>query len=130
MKKLVPDPPFTTPRRLRDPELDAANATLLLSLKDARHASPLLEQLKETHSQPFGLRDAYQRPLFSVQAGVNAEEALMHVSLLLTCAEQVSDEITEQGSGIERGLIWSMVHSVEMARAVVDALIDGMRTPR
>ncbi|QLL10551.1 hypothetical protein [Pseudomonas chlororaphis] len=40
------------------------------------------------------------------------------------------DEITEQGRGIERGLIWSMVHSVEMARAVVDALLDGVRTSR
>ena len=28
----------------------------------------------------------------------------------------------------ERGLIWSMVHSVEMARAVVEALLDGART--
>ncbi|AIS13986.1 hypothetical protein JM49_20725 [Pseudomonas chlororaphis subsp. aurantiaca] len=128
MKKLVPDPPLTTPRRLRDPELDATNISLLLSLNDQQQ--PLLTQLKETRSQPFGLRDAQQRPLFAVQAGVNAEEALMHVSLLLKCAEEVSDEITEQGSGIERGLIWSMVHSVEMARAVVDALLDGVRTSR
>ncbi|AZE47865.1 hypothetical protein C4K04_2182 [Pseudomonas chlororaphis] len=119
---------FTTPRRLRDPELDSANASLLLSLNDQKQ--PLLAQLKETRSQPFGLHDAQQRPLFAVQAGVNAEEALMHVSLLLKCAEEVSDEITEQGSGIERGLIWSMVHSVEMARAVVDALLDGVRTSR
>ncbi|BAQ75857.1 uncharacterized protein POS17_4163 [Pseudomonas sp. Os17] len=49
----------------------------------------------------------------------------MHVALLLKCAEEVCDEITQQGSGIERGLIWSMVHSVEMARAVVEALLDA-----
>jgi hypothetical protein len=52
---------------------------------------------------------------------------LAHVSLLLKCAEEVSDEITERASGLERGLIWSMVHSVEMARAVVDALLDSNR---
>ncbi|MBP5100995.1 hypothetical protein HUS93_34580, partial [Pseudomonas protegens] len=46
---------------------------------------------------------------------------------LLKAAEEVSDEITEQASGVERGLIWSLVHSVEMARGVVDALLDGNR---
>ncbi|MCO7612971.1 MULTISPECIES: DUF6124 family protein [Pseudomonas chlororaphis group] len=110
MKKLVPDPP----RPLRDPELDRANANLLSALKP-------------TQARPFGLRDAQGNTLFSVQAGVSAEEALLHVALLLKCAEEVSDEITERASGIERGLIWSMVHSVEMARAVVEALLDRPR---
>ena len=114
MKKLVPDPPLTTDHPRRDPELDRANANLLAALNGTRH-------------RPFGLRDAQGHPLFAVQPQVNAEDALMHVSLLLKCAEEVSDEITERASGIERGLIWSMVHSVEMARAVVDALLDGAR---
>ncbi|NBF10664.1 DUF6124 family protein [Pseudomonas sp. Fl4BN1] len=114
MKKLVPDPPLQSPRKLRDPELDRANASLLAALQGTRR-------------RPFGLRDGQGHPLFAVQPGVNAEDALMHVSLLLKCAEEVSDEITERASGIERGLIWSMVHSVEMARAVVDALLDDSR---
>ncbi|SDY80880.1 DUF6124 family protein [Pseudomonas sp. NFIX28] len=112
MKKLVPDPPLQSPRKLRDPELDRANASLIAALQGTRR-------------RPFGLRDGQGHPLFAVQPGVNAEDALMHVSLLLKCAEEVSDEITERASGIERGLIWSMVHSVEMARAVVDALLDS-----
>ncbi|NBF04510.1 DUF3077 domain-containing protein [Pseudomonas sp. Fl5BN2] len=114
MKKLVPDPPLQSPRKLRDPELDRANASLLAALQGTRR-------------RPFGLRDGRGHPLFAVQPGVNAEDALMHVSLLLKCAEEVSDEITERASGIERGLIWSMVHSVKMARAVVDALLDDSR---
>ena len=109
MKKLVPDPPQ---QRRRNPELDRANAHLLHALKDTR-------------PRPFGLRDAKGHALFAVQPGVNPEDALMHVALLLKCAEEVSDEITERASGIERGLIWAMVHSVEMARAVVEALLDG-----
>ncbi|MGC5704041.1 DUF3077 domain-containing protein [Pseudomonas sp. NFXW11] len=113
MKKLVPDPP----RSLRDPELDRANANLLSALK-------------ATRPRPFGLRDAQGNPLFAVQPGVNAEDALLHVALLLKCAEEVSDEITERASGIERGLIWSMVHSVEMARAVVEALLDSPHPAR
>ncbi|WEK11506.1 MAG: DUF3077 domain-containing protein [Candidatus Pseudomonas colombiensis] len=114
MKKLVPDPPFSLPAHRRDPELDSANAILL-------------HTLKATRERPFGLRDAHGQALYTVQPGISAEDALAHVSLLLKCAEEVSDEITEQASGIERGLIWSMVHSVEMARAVVDALLDSNR---
>jgi len=47
---------------------------------------------------------------------------------LLKCAEETAEEITS-ASGIERGLIWSMIHSVEMVRAVVDALLDGVPRP-
>ena len=55
---------------------------------------------------------------------IHVHLALAHVSLLLLCAEQTSDEIAELGSDVERGLIWSMVHSVEMARAVMDSLLE------
>ena len=44
---------------------------------------------------------------------------------MLKSAEEVSDEITEQGSGLERGLVWSLVHSVEMSRSLVNALLRG-----
>lgn len=65
------------------------------------------------------------RSPFTVRADIAALDALQHISLLLTCAEQVSDEISVLGSGVERGLIWSMLHSVEMARSLVDALLKG-----
>ena len=96
-------------RRLCDFKHDAAN-----------HA--VLKALKETVSTPISAGSP-----FIVRPGISAEEALLHVSMLLKAAEEVSDEITEQASGIERGLIWSLVHSVEMARGVVDALLDGNR---
>ncbi|PNG35660.1 DUF6124 family protein [Pseudomonas sp. BNK-6] len=114
MKKLVPDPPTS----YRDPELKAANATLRVALA-RQPQDPALFQ-RNTQAKPVSADS-----LFSVRPGVSAEEALVHVSLLLKCAEEVCDEITQQGSGIERGLIWSMVHSVEMARAVVEALLDA-----
>ena len=62
---------------------------------------------------------------FAVRGNVRALEALKHVSMLLKSAEEVSDEITERASGIERGLVWSLVHSVEMSRSLVDALLKG-----
>ena len=62
---------------------------------------------------------------FAVRGNVRALEALKYVSMLLKSAEEVSDEITERASGIERGLVWSLVHSVEMSRSLVDALLKG-----
>ena len=56
-------------------------------------------------------------------ADVRALQALQHVSIMLKGAEEVSDEITVHASGIERGLVWSLVHSVEMSRSLVDALL-------
>lgn len=116
MKKLVPDPPHTAAQRGRNPEHDLANQQIRQKLSLQPADASLIQSLQKTISTPVS-RDS----LFSVRGGISAEEALLHVSLLLKSAEEVSDEITE------RGLIWSLVHSVEMARAVVDALLDGSR---
>ncbi|WP_265534343.1 DUF3077 domain-containing protein [Pseudomonas saponiphila] len=124
MKKIVPDPPIPQPSRELITALEVPNKTLLQALKTEPLSAPLHERFTTTGSTSFGCRDGNGRPLFAVREGVSAEEALLHVSLLLKCAEETADEITS-ASGIERGLIWSMIHSVEMARAVVDALLDG-----
>lgn len=117
-EKIVLDPPTF----YRDPELKVANTTLRVALAQ----QPLDPELFQLSTQAKPVAPA---SLFSVRPDVSVEEALVHVALLLKCAEEVCDEITQQGSGIERGLIWSMVHSVEMARAVVEALLDGPREP-
>ncbi|PZP05396.1 DUF3077 domain-containing protein [Pseudomonas sp. NFPP19] len=128
MKKIVPDPPVLQPSRELITALEVPNKTLLQALKTEPLPPPLHERFTATGSTSFGCRDGNGRPLFAVHEGFNAEEALLHVSLLLKCAEETADEITS-ASGIERGLIWSMIHSVEMARAVVDALLDGAEQP-
>lgn len=120
MKKLVPDPPLTLPGQFRTPEHDRDTQRIRLALTANNAEVSILSSLKDTAPTSIG-RDS----LFNVRAGISAEEALIHVSLLLDCAVQVSDEITERASGVERGLIWSMIHSVEMARAVVDSLLDA-----
>ncbi|OLF51794.1 DUF6124 family protein [Pseudomonas chlororaphis] len=120
MKKLVPDPPVSLSSACRNPEHDLTNKTILHALANGSGAVVLLQSLGPTAGGAVS-RDS----LFSVREGISAEEALVHVSILLKAAEEVSDEITERASGVERGLIWSMIHSVEMARAVVDALLDG-----
>lgn len=73
-------------------------------------------------------KSAGRHNLLTVRPGASAEETLRHVALLLLCAEQVSDEIEEIEGGVQRGLIWSMIHSVEISRALVEALLAGDKT--
>ena len=80
----------------------------------------LLDELEPTRPRKISPRSP-----FAVLPDIPALEALVHVSVMLKSAEEVSDEITEMASGIERGLVWSLVHSVEMARSLVDALLQG-----
>ena len=60
--------------------------------------------------------------LFAVQPGIAADIALDHLWQLLKAAQEVCDEVTEQGSDVEPGLIGAIVHNVEMGLAVVEAL--------
>ncbi|WP_407311119.1 DUF6124 family protein [Pseudomonas sp. nanlin1] len=77
-----------------------------------------------TAAHPFGVLDANQRPIFNVPAGINAEDALVHASLLLKCSYDVAYELTENGHG-QSGLVWSVLQMVEGARALVDAVLQG-----
>ncbi|MDD2049546.1 DUF6124 family protein [Pseudomonas putida] len=65
-------------------------------------------------------------PLFSVRAGVSAEDALVHASLYLKCASSTIPQAVQYTKEPGRGFAWSTQHSVEMAKALIDALLDGM----
>ena len=117
MKKKMPDA-LKPKRTKRD---DHAHDEATRHLLEAINVSPVpLDKLKPTQAQPVSA----QSP-FAVRSDMPALAALRHVSMLLKSTEEVSDEITEYSSGIERGLIWSMVHSVEMARSLVSALLKA-----
>ena len=107
------------PKRIKrdDHQYDEATRRILDRL---RAAPALLDELEPTRPRKISPRSP-----FAVLLDIPALEALVHVSVMLKSAEEVSDEITEMASGIERGLVWSLVHSVEMARSLVDALLQG-----
>ncbi|AMB77866.1 MULTISPECIES: hypothetical protein [Pseudomonas] len=107
------------PKRIKrdDHQYDEATRRILDRL---RAAPALLDELEPTRPRKISPRSP-----FAVLPDIPALEALVHVSVMLKSAEEVSDEITEMASGIERGLVWSLVHSVEMARSLVDALLQG-----
>ena len=63
--------------------------------------------------------------LFSINPGINAHTALRQVSLLLKGAETNADDIRPHLTEFDAEQLWRVIHSVEMARGVVDALLAG-----
>lgn len=103
MKKTTHDDPKPARVERDDHQHDDATRRILDVLLQAPPVS--LDSLKPTLAHKTGPRSP-----FGVLPDVRAVEALSHVSLMLKSAEEVSDEITALASGIERGLVWSLVH--------------------
>lgn len=56
------------------------------------------------------------------------EESLAHVAGLLRCATASACESAENQIGVKRDLAFSVVHLIDMARAVVDQSLDQLET--
>ena len=128
-KKITPDPPT-----VRKALSTADRATYLRRLSDtpSNESEPaptskprLLDTLALTSSKPVTPEAPYKPTLFAIQPGITAQDALVYVSNLLETAELNGDEISLHTNPVERALFWGMLHSVEVARAVVDALLEG-----
>ncbi|MDE1166181.1 MAG: DUF3077 domain-containing protein [Pseudomonas sp.] len=72
----------------------------------------------------FGTRDSTGKSIFTVRKGIPMTDALTQVSYLLKCAQESAYELTDCGIQ-QRGLVGSTLNSIEGARALVDALLDG-----
>ncbi len=66
--------------------------------------------------------------LFAINPGVPVQDALKHASLLLKGAEMIADDIRSHLSGFEAEQLWCVIHGVELARGLVDALITETHT--
>ena len=128
-KKITPDPPpvrkaLSTADRsmyLRKPSDTPSNDSEPAPANTPR----LLDTIAFTSTRPVTPEAPYKPTLFAIQPGITAQDALVYVSNLLETAELNGDEISLHTNPVERALFWSMLHSVEVARAVVDALLEG-----
>jgi len=73
----------------------------------------------------FGPVDTHNIPLFTITPGFNPEDALAHVTVLLKGAEACAYELTESPSDTAHGLALALLHQLEMARGVINALLHG-----
>ncbi|UVJ42223.1 DUF3077 domain-containing protein [Pseudomonas sp. LS1212] len=104
MIKIVPDPPLETPT----------------------DSAAIPGTIQQTATTTFGSCDAVHAPLFAVCGGIRAEDALVHASLLLRGAFDTAYAACDNAADQHmKGLLWSTLHSVEMAKALIDALLDG-----
>ncbi|NBA96398.1 DUF3077 domain-containing protein [Pseudomonas sp. R5(2019)] len=86
---------------------------------------PPLSSIK-TVQTPFGTCDAPHGPMFAVLGGIGIEDALIHTSLYLDGVLATSQQAVAHASEEGRGMLWSTVHLAEMAKALVDGLLDGL----
>ena len=73
----------------------------------------------------FGKYNALNQHLFSVNAGISAEEALQHASLLLNCVNTLSF-LGAVDDGNE-ALRWASHYLSEMAKAIIDDVTLGLQ---
>ncbi len=95
MKKPVPDPPA----------FDLANTV--------------------TAAKPFGAMDVNIKQMFSVREGICSEDALMHASVLLSFVEATASDAADHLSLNDKALVLSIAQHAEMARALVNAVLEG-----
>ncbi|WP_455922065.1 hypothetical protein [Pseudomonas putida] len=76
-----------------------------------------------TGTATFGPVDTHNLPLFTITPGFNGEDALAHVTVLLKGAEACAYELTESPGDTAHGLAIALVHQLEQARGIVNALL-------
>jgi hypothetical protein len=85
----------------------------------------------KTAAVVFGQCKAGHPPLFTVRADVDAEDALVHASLLLKGIYDTLQQTCEFAEAVPKnGLLWASMYSTEMAKGLVDAVLDGLEMKR
>ncbi|NIF25221.1 DUF3077 domain-containing protein [Pantoea sp. Tr-811] len=79
-----------------------------------------------TASCDFGHCECSHPSLFSVRSGVDLEDALVHLSTLLKGAFATNLKAMESATGTCRDLLLANDHGLDSAKAVVEALLDGV----
>lgn len=82
--------------------------------------------LYSTLEKPFGDCPAGHPQIFSVNAGIDPHDALVHISLYLRCAYDTGNKSFDGIDESAKGFLWSTLHSVEMAKGLVEALLDAL----
>ena len=113
MKKITPEPPLITLQ-------DAAQCDP--QSLDRAAADRALNHCLHGHLPSRPISTA----MFAIPNSVNSEAALAQASDLLRCAGASASEAGNGLSGVQRDLVLSVVHLVELAKAYVDKSLDGL----
>ena len=111
MDKIIPDPPFT----FSDSSSDQAQ-------KYAAYKRAL-----DHYFSPAPTPDTEEPMLFTVDPETSFESALIHTSSLLRCASATAQQAGDRLEGTPQTLVISVLHLVDMARAMVDRAVECMQ---
>lgn len=65
--------------------------------------------------------------IFTVRPGVDAVDALVHASTLARAIQEIADDYAQHHAPeAGRAMIWSILHSAETVRALLEGLLDAM----
>ncbi|MEE1926457.1 DUF3077 domain-containing protein [Pseudomonas sp. 148P] len=81
--------------------------------------------LTTVHTQ-FSTCNNGHKPLFAVCDGVDIEDALVHLSMILKSAFETNTQVCEQADRSVGGLAWATYHSLEISQALVESLLTGL----
>lgn len=93
----------------------------LNALKD----SQAVRRAMDYYLKPNVCESAADEKLFEVRRGISSEEAMVHASDLLRCAAASAYEAAGHLQGVQRDLAFSVVHMIDMAKALVDRSLDS-----
>ena len=84
-------------------------------------------KLNPTTEQSFCTCHSSHPPIFTVRAGIDAADALVHVSMLAHSIQEIADDYAlHHTPEANRAMIWSIQHSAETVRALTEGLLDAM----
>ncbi|CAM3619378.1 hypothetical protein CCOS865_00277 [Pseudomonas reidholzensis] len=84
--------------------------------------------LPNTMQRPFGRCDAGHPPMFTVNPGITAHDALVHVALYLRGAYESGYKALAHLDEKGQSLMWANLHSVEMADGLIEAMLEGIES--
>ena len=84
--------------------------------------------LPNTTQRSFSRCDAGHPALFTVNPGVSAHDALVHVAQYLRGAYDCGYKALEHLDDTGKSLFWSNLNALEMAEGLVEALLDGIES--
>ncbi|WP_404941041.1 DUF6124 family protein [Pseudomonas danubii] len=103
------------------PELDTE--TTLNSLKGSHAARRAMDY----YLKPALTGSDKEEKFFEVRRNLSSEEAMIHASDLLRCAAATAYDAADNLRGAKRDLAFSVVHMIDLAKALVDKSLESQR---
>ncbi|MCY1450434.1 hypothetical protein D9M71_672390 [compost metagenome] len=81
-----------------------------------------------TIEKPFGTVDSNGQPMFTVRAGIPAQDALDHASTLIAYAEATAWDVVDHLHLNDKALVLGLIQQLDAAQALLAALADQPRS--